>query len=140
MKSKKYPHVVQSFGITGIVILGMLLFSPVNLVLNKIIGQEASTLVYYLLAIGTPFIIIYLIRKKKTSEGSFDLNIENKRTIPFVIIGTVALLFGIISPIGSLIPIPESIKEAIMNIAGETGVFAFILMVITENIKIEKNF
>lgn len=128
--TKNYPNVAQSFGITGIVILGMLLLSPVNLVLNKLIGKEASMLIYYLLAIGIPFWIVYLIKKNKTGDNSFNMTIENKRIIPFVIVGTIALLFGIISPIGNLIPIPESIKKAFMDLGSQTGVFAFFLMVI----------
>lgn len=129
-KIKIYPNVAESFGITGIVILAMLLFSPVNLVLNKLIGNEASMLIYYLLAIGIPFWIVYSIKKSKTNYLSFNLTIENKRIIPLIIIGTIALLFGIISPIGNLIPMPESIKKAFMDFGSQTGIFAFLLMVI----------
>jgi membrane protease YdiL (CAAX protease family) len=129
-KIKIYPNVAESFGITGIVILGMLLFSPVHLVLNKLIGNEASMLIYYLLAIGIPFWIVYSIKKSKTNYLSFNLTIENKRIIPLIIIGTIALLFGIISPIGNLIPMPESIKKAFMDFGSQTGIFAFFLMVI----------
>lgn len=128
--TKNYPNVAQSFGITGIVILGMLFLSPVNLVLNNLIGKEASMFIYYLLAIGLPFFIVYTIRKRKTGKDSFNLSIENKVVIPFIIIGTVALLFGIISPIGNLIPMPESIKKAFMDFGSQTGVFAFMLMVV----------
>ena len=129
-KIKIYPNVAESFGITGIVILAMLLFSPVNLVLNKLIGNEASMLIYYLLAIGIPFWIVYSIKKSKTNYLSFNLTIENKRIIPLIIIGTIALLFGIITPIGNLIPMPESIKKAFMDFGSQTGIFAFLLMVI----------
>ena len=128
--STNYPNIIQSFGITGIVILGMLLFSPVNLVLNKLIGKEASMLLYYLLAIGIPFWIVYSIKKNKTGANSFNMTIDNKRIIPIVIIGTIALLFGIVSPIGNLIPMPESIKKAFMDFGSQTGIFAFFLMVI----------
>lgn len=128
--TKNYPNVAQSFGIIGIVILGTLFLIPVNLILNKLIGKEASMFIYYLLANGLPFIIVYTIRKRKTGEDSFNLNIENKLTIPFVVIGTVALLFGIISPIGNLIPMPESIKKAFMDFGSQTGFFTFMLMVV----------
>jgi len=125
-----YPNIAQSFGITGIVVLGTLLLSPVVLVLNNLIGQEASMLIYYLLAIGISFGIVYSIRKSKTKRSSFNLDIGNKRTIPFVVVGTIALLFGIISPVSSLIPMPESFKNALMDFGGQTGIFAFLLMVI----------
>lgn len=130
LTTKYYPNVSQSFGITGIVILGMLFLSPVYIVLNQFIGKEASMLVYYLFAIGIPFWIVYSIKKKKTGDGSFNMTIENKKIIPIVVIGTVALLFGIVSPIGNLIPMPESIKEAFMDFGSQTGIYAFLLMVI----------
>ena len=127
---KNYPNIPQSFGITGIVVSGMLLFSPVNLVLNNLIGKEASMLVYYLFAIGIPFGIVYSIKKNKTGNNSFNFSIENRRAIPSIIIGTIALLFGIITPIGNLIPMSESIKKALIGFGSQTGVFSFILMVI----------
>jgi len=127
---KNYPNIAQSFGITGIVILGMLLLSPVYVVLSKYMGKEASMLIYYLLAIGIPFFIVYYIRKNKTDENKFNLIIQNKRIIPFLIAGTIALLFGIISPIGTLIPMPESFKKVFIDSASQTGIFTFLLMVI----------
>jgi len=127
--TKIYPNVAQSFGITGIVILGMLFLSPF-LILEKLIGKEASMLVYYLFAIGVPFWIVFSIRKTKTNHRSFNLTIENRRIIPLVIVGTIALLFGVISPIGNLIPMPESVKKAFLDFGSQTGFFAFFLMVI----------
>ncbi|WP_089888694.1 CPBP family intramembrane glutamic endopeptidase [Kriegella aquimaris] len=123
---KIYPDIAQSFGITGIVILGTLLFTPVNLILNKLIGKEASMLIYYLLAIGIPFWIVYLIKKKKTGHDSFNIVIENKRIIPFVMVGTIVLLFGIISPIANLIPMPEWVKKMFID-SSYTGFFAFLV-------------
>jgi hypothetical protein len=77
--TNSYPNVAQSFGITGIVVLGMIVMSPINLMLNKLIGKEASMLIYYLLAIGIPFFVVNAIRKKSTGENSFNLTIENSR-------------------------------------------------------------
>jgi hypothetical protein len=128
--TKSYPNVAQSFGITGIVVLGMIVMSPLNLVLNKLIGKEASMFIYYLLSIGIPFFVVNEIRKKNTGENSFNLTIENRRIIPFLMAGTIALLFGIISPLGSLIPMPESIKKAFLDFGSQTGIFAFFLMVV----------
>ncbi|RIJ48164.1 CPBP family intramembrane metalloprotease [Maribellus luteus] len=125
-----YPNIAQSFGITGIVVLATLVFSPVLLLLNELIGEEASMLVYYILALGLSFWLVSSIRKSKTSRCSFNLGIENKRTIPWVVIGTIALLFGVISPISSLIPMPESLEKAFMDFGSQTGFFAFVLMVI----------
>lgn len=70
--------------------------TPLNTELKKVIGTEVSMLLYYLLSIGIPFWIVYSIRKKKTGETTFNLTIENTRIIPFIIIGTMALLFGLV--------------------------------------------
>ncbi|MGF1587041.1 MAG: lysostaphin resistance A-like protein [Bacteroidales bacterium] len=127
---KSYPNGAQSFGITGIVILGMILLSPVIVLLNYFLAKEPVILIYYILAVGIPFWIVYSIRKSKTGDTSFNLKIENKRIIPLVIIGTLALLFGIISPVGELIPMPESVKKMFYEFAGQNGIYAFILLVI----------
>jgi membrane protease YdiL (CAAX protease family) len=131
IKIKNYPNVGQSFGIAGIMILSMILLSPVNLILNKFIDKEASMFIYYLLAVGIPFWIVYSIRKHKTDSKTFNLDIKNKRTIPFIIISTVALLFGITTPISSLIPVPEIVKKALIDLASQSGFFSFLLMVIS---------
>lgn len=121
--------ILQSFGITAIVVLGMLLFSPMSLLLGNFMGKEPATLIYYLLAIGVPFWIISAIRKSKINSKAFNFKIENKKIIPFIIIAAVALLFGLIFPITNLIPIPESIKQVFLSFSNQTGIFAFILMV-----------
>jgi uncharacterized protein len=124
-----YPNISQSFGITGIVILGMLLLGPV-IELKEIIGKEASMLIYYLLAIGIPLLIVYSIRKNKTNISSFNVTLENKRIIPYLIIGSIVLLLGVASPIISSIPVPESIKKILLEFGSQKGILAFILMVI----------
>ena len=96
----------QSFGIVGIMIMGMILFSPLIL-LNKFIDKEALTLICNILAVGITFWIVYSIRKRKTNIKTFHFKINNKRTIPFVIVAMIALYFGIIGTIISLIPVPE---------------------------------
>jgi uncharacterized protein len=127
---KNYPNIAQSFGISGMLILGLILFSPVAIMLRKLIGNEASFLIYYLLAVGTTFWIIYIIKKKKTGNISFNITIENKRVIPFVIVGTIFLYCGIVSPISALIPMSESAKEAFINTGSQIGILTFFQTVI----------
>ena len=126
---KTYPNIAQSFGIAGILILGMIIFLPVS-ILKKLIGYEAMFLIYYLLSVGISFYIIGLIKKKKTGNNSFNFTIENKRVIPFVIIGTIFLYCGIYSPISAIIPMSESTKIAFMNSAKVPGIFTIFQSVI----------
>jgi membrane protease YdiL (CAAX protease family) len=75
---------------------------------------------------------VYSIRKRKTGANTFNFNlkIENKRIIPFIVVAAIALLFGVISPIGNLIPMPEFFKNAFLNTAKQSGFYSFLLMVI----------
>ncbi|MDR1156526.1 MAG: CPBP family intramembrane metalloprotease [Bacteroidales bacterium] len=126
---KSYPNIIQSIGISGIMILASIVFSPLIL-LSNYIGKDAATFIFYVLAIGITFGIAYIIRRKVTGQRTFNLSIPNKRTLPFIIAGTIALAFGIASPIVELIPMPEFIKKALMDNFGGTGIFAFLLMVV----------
>ena len=58
------------------------------------------------------------------------MKIENKRIIIFVVIAALALLFGIISPISELIPMPDFFKDAFLYMAKQSGFFSFLLLVI----------
>ncbi|WP_299582528.1 CPBP family intramembrane glutamic endopeptidase [uncultured Sunxiuqinia sp.] len=127
---KSYPNIIQSFGITGMVILGMLLVSPLKTVLEKFTNKEISMFIGYILSFGTVFMIIHSIKKYKEKVSSFNLSIENKQIIPFIIVTSIALLVGFCGPISGLIPIPDSIQKSLLQLAGQTGVWTFVLMVI----------
>jgi len=111
LENKNYPNVWQSLAITGIVILGVILFIPLIIILSLFIDEDVSMLIYYLLAVGIPFWIVYFIRKRKTGISTFNCRIENKRVVPYIIIATIALPFGIIDPVVNLIPMPEIFKD-----------------------------
>src|SRR5690554_1070444 len=94
-KKISYPSIGQSWGIIGIAILSMLSFSPLNLILNKILGKEISFLVYYLLAMGVPFGITHLIRKKQTGINEYDFSLSSLKIMVLVSISIVAIQTGI---------------------------------------------
>jgi len=131
---KNYPNIAQSFGISGMLILGLILFSPVAIILRKLIGYDASFLIYYLLAVGITFWIICEIKKKKTGEISFNISIENKRVIPFVIVGAIFLYCGIVSPMTALVPMSEPHKEAFLNRGFQIGLFSILQSIIASPI------
>ena len=127
---RTYPTIGQCFDIAGILIMAKLLVSLSNFGLGEILGEEPTMLLYYVLSIGMPFWVVNTIRKRITGESSFVFTVNNPRIIPLFIVVTLALLFGIISPLGSLIPMPDSFKEAFRTMAGQTGILSFILIVI----------
>jgi len=128
-EDRNYPNIGQSFGILGIIILASILASTLFF-LNKFIDGEALQLIYYLSTFGISFWIVFSIRKRKTGVSTFNLKIENKRIIPFIVVAAIALLFGVVSPIGDLIPMPEFFKKVFLNMAKHSGFFSFLLMVI----------
>ncbi len=128
--SKSYPSIGQSFGITGIVVIAMFLLAPIYSILKETIGQDAGMLVYYLLSIGGAFFLVNIIRHNKLGRSKYNMQIDNPRIVPFIVIGSIALLFGVVSPIGSLIPMSDSIKKMFLEFAGQKGVLAFLMMVI----------
>ena len=113
--NNNYPNIVQSIGIAGIILLGLLVFIPVYFVLNKLIGKEASALIYYLLAMGVSLLLISFIKRKKTGKNSYNFKLENKRIIPFIIIIAIFLYFGIVSPISASIQLLFNNKEGVLN-------------------------
>lgn len=124
-----YPTIRQSWSIAGIVILMAVAFSPV-VMLREWIGDEAAALFYYLSAFGTSFYILHATRRRRQGSSGYDLRIASWRLLPPLILGTVGLLFGVISPISSLIPMPESIKAVLRSALGDTGPFTFVCFVV----------
>jgi membrane protease YdiL (CAAX protease family) len=128
--TRSYPNIIQSFGLAGINVLVMLIVSPVMFFLREITGKEAAMLLFYSIGMGLSFLIAYSIRKRKTGISSFPIHPVNIRTIALVVLTTLALLFGIIGPLGSFIPMSESFKKSLLEFGAHHGVLAFITMVI----------
>lgn len=129
-KENYYPNIGQSLGIVGILILSMLLFSPVNLILNDMLGKEISFLVFYLLSTGVPFGIVHLIRNKKTGINKYNFSLSSVKIMVLVSISAIAVQTGITSPIANLIPMPEFAKKMFLELANQNGIFSFIAIVI----------
>jgi membrane protease YdiL (CAAX protease family) len=127
---KSYPNIRQSFGIAGINILILLVLSPLMFLLSEFLGKEAAMLVYYSLGMGISFSIIYTIWQKKTGRFSFPIFRFNRRLLPSLILCTLALLFGIVTPLANLIPLSESMRKLMLEFGAQTGILAFITMVV----------
>lgn len=124
-----YPNVLQSFKITGIVIGGLILMSPVKMLLDNMIDKELSSIIYYLLGVGIPFWVVFSTRKNKTGDQSFSLVLESKRVISLLVIGTTVLHFGMIAPLAYLVPNPEIINKGLIEAVSQKGIFTLVLMV-----------
>jgi uncharacterized protein len=125
-----YPTLKQSFSAVGIVIAGMILFTPVVVVLSPITGKGTAMLVYYVLAIGIPYFIINEIRKKKTLSGGHNFYISDRRVLPFIAVVTLALIYGVVAPISSLIPMSDWFKKIVLEMSRENELPDFLMLVV----------
>lgn len=128
--ARTYPTIGQSVAIVGLMIGLVLLLSPVTFVLVGIAGREISMFVYYLLATGGSFWIVYLIRRSTTGENTFTLTFNNPRIVVLSVIATIALVFGVISPLVTAIPMPEFFQSVFKNLMMNDGVLGFAMIVI----------
>src|SRR6478752_1309716 len=128
--SRNDPSVAESFGIVGIQILAMIVLVPVNMVLDSVVGKEISTFVYYILSMGISFWIVDRIRRRKSGESIYSFGISSAKTIALVSIAVLGIQTGIVSPIASLIPMPEFIKNLFLELSSQTGIFSFMTIVI----------
>ena len=130
LENKNYPSIGQSFEIVGIMILLSLLMGQLSFILGKFVGEDVCFFINYVLAFGISFWIVYSIRKHKTNNKTFNLNIVNKRIIPLIVIAIITLNFGIIAPIISSIPMPESFQKIFANFMGQYSFITFFTIVI----------
>jgi membrane protease YdiL (CAAX protease family) len=124
-----YPSIRQSWGIVGIVILMSIAWAPL-MMLRRRIGDEAATLIYYVSAFGVSFYIVHSMRKRRLGSSRYDFSIGSWRLVIPLCLGSIALLFGVISPIVGLIPMPGPVKDAIRTMVGQRGVFTFLYFVL----------
>src|SRR5688500_10273683 len=98
-----YPTINQSIGIVGVLFGCMILACPL-LFAEGLIGQEASFFLYYIISMGAALYAVLAIRKNKTREQPFHFEIEDTSLLPFIVVATIALAFGVTAPLVSLIP------------------------------------
>lgn len=128
--TKIYPSILQSFAIAAAMVTLSLLCSPL-LLLGRRIGFENASLLYYGFFMGLAFLIVNRERKRRTGSSTYDYRIPSLTIIPLIAFGTIVLLFGIVSPVSSLIPVPEVMKRALqgaMASAGPATLLSFVVL------------
>jgi len=131
MKNKEtqnYPTIKQSWGILGILIISTFLFIPILFLLEGILGEELSFLVYYILAFGAPLLIIHLIRKRKTGIAGYKFGLTPFKIIGLSVIAIVALDLGLVLPIITLIPTNEFVDEVFLKFINEDSLLISSIM------------
>ncbi|MBW6479991.1 MAG: CPBP family intramembrane metalloprotease [Bacteroidales bacterium] len=131
MKNKErhsYPSIKQSWGILGILIFSIFFFFPVTFLLDGIVSQELSFLVYYFLAFGVPLLIVHLIRKRKTGNAGYRFRLKPFKIIGLTIIAIVALDLGLVLPIISLIPTSDFWDKVFLEFVNEENLLLSSIM------------
>ena len=110
-EKKKYLSVGLGVGMTGIDLLMVMFFIPLIFILPLFMKMELVQLVYFILVNVSAFFIIYRIRKRRTNEKFLPFSIPKKSILPFIIIGGIALVYGIMNPIFDFLPMPDIFAE-----------------------------
>lgn len=125
-----YPNVKQSWGIVGISILAMLVLTPVIMLLSPLTGKEFAILIYYLLAMGISFWFAHSNRQKWNNTSTYDLDLASGKITVLAAIGVIAIQMGAVSPLVSMIPIPEFMKQIFIEFGNQKGIFSAITIII----------
>ena len=130
-KFTPYPNTLQSFGVAGLTILSMLIFTPLNLYFNSVLGKGPSMLIYYCLSMLCPIFIFHALKKKNEGEVSYDFRLKDPLLTIALIIATLTILNVITAPSTSVLPVPEFVKELFKELYDETkNVYGFVSIAI----------
>jgi uncharacterized protein len=124
-----YPNLNQSFGIVGIIILLMIGLSPI-IFMKDFLGEDAASFLYYVATMGLSFWIIHKKRFNKIGVSKFQFAKFSPKVFILLIVAVVSLQVGVSSPIINLIPMPDFVKEMFRELAGQKGLFPFLMIVI----------
>jgi uncharacterized protein len=122
-----YPSIKQSFGILGIAVAAMIILLPLYL---SIPDSEVGLLIHYTLSMGATIALSISLRNKRHGVTSFDSRIPDIKIIPWILIAAAGVVFGISSPLSSLIPLNDFFRKVFLEMAGRTGIFTFATVVI----------
>jgi len=127
---KAYPDVKQSFGVLGMYFLFTLLATLIIIPVNGLIDKELQFFLIYLLINGATLAWAFFYRARKSGSRSFSFETKDYRLIVPVVIATIALLIGVVSPILSVIPMSDFLKKVLQEMGEMKGMFGFLTVVI----------
>lgn len=130
MKSQPYPSIAQSFGIVGILILSVIVFSPVFLAINNAVDKQLAYLLHYLLSMTVPIWLFVKLGARELSSEEYKIKIGDARLIGLLAITTVALGMGVTGPLSWAIPISETFQNFILELYSHKGIFSFLMIVV----------
>jgi len=127
---KPFPGIRQSVVIFVVLLVSMVVFSPILFLKEVGLSKELSFLIYYIFSVGAPAWYYLRVKNEITGSTGFGLSIKDYRIAGLIMIGTVALALGIISPLVNLLPIPEWFLEVMKNMGSPTHFAMLIAFVV----------
>jgi len=113
-----------------LVLAGMCIACAPLLLLAGVVGEEMAMLVYYVAAFGSSFLILNGKRRRVDGEVVHHLHPGSWKTILLLVLGAEALLFGVVGPLGWLVPVSEGFKEQVARMGSQVGVASFVVFVV----------
>lgn len=129
MIKKAYPSTLQSFGIAGLVLVCMVLFAPLNYYLEGITSTSIAALIYYVCSMTTPFVIFHFLKKKEEGEVNYGLKPKSVLAVVLLTIVTLAIQWGVTSPIAELIPMPDFVQALLEDLTKDLNDIYGLIMV-----------
>jgi uncharacterized protein len=128
---KTFPGIGQSIVIFFVLILSMLVFAPILILFERFgLRKEYSFLIYYVFSMGAPTWYYWRVKKGISGISGINLSVTDGKVLALVIVGTIFLGLGIISPLVNLIPMTDWIKELMRSMGSPTHVGLFLAIVV----------
>jgi membrane protease YdiL (CAAX protease family) len=124
-----YPSIWQSFGILLIFLLCTAAAAPILLIIGQL-DAGLAMLLFYVTATGLAFALVHAIRKRRVGSSIYNFRIDSWKLVLPLVIASVALLFGVIGPLISLIPMPKEVGESFKATMGRPSPALFIALVV----------
>jgi uncharacterized protein len=124
-----YPSILQSIGILLIFLFCSAAIFPIMLILGPL-SEAVGLLLCYAAAGCLAFAIVHSIRSRKLGTSTYNFRIASWKLVFPLIVASVALLFGVIGPLISLIPMPPEVHEGFTSMMGSASPAMFIVLVI----------
>jgi membrane protease YdiL (CAAX protease family) len=127
--ARPYPSIAQSW-VIAVIVAGMAIVLSPLIMLDTWLGRELAMCMYYLVSFGISLLIVHSMRKRRLGESRYDFTVGSGKRVALLFVSSTAILWGVVEPLGSLIPLSESMKGVLRDAAGETGVFTFIYFIL----------
>jgi hypothetical protein len=125
LKKDEGLSVLDVVGIS-VVIVGCMVVSAPLMLLKGILGDDATTLLYYVVSMGIA--LMYIHRGKSLRKYTF--RFDKPLVMVLLVTALLGLQLGITTPIVSTIPMPDFIRDMFMRLAQKQGLFGLITLVV----------